>query len=70
MLAPCADCTFQLCVHTTDRGADPDVYWLTKDVLPEGGAGGVAGPFAACVHAVGARQQAPLLRVQVLAEQL
>lgn len=62
------DCTFQLMAHTTDRGADADVYWVTKDVLTEGGIGAI-GPHTVPVHSLGERQQAPLLRVQVMVEQ-
>jgi hypothetical protein len=62
-----ADCTFQLLVHSSARDADPAVFWVTKDVLPAGSAG-LAAPLTASVHSVGARQQAPLLRVQILAQ--
>jgi hypothetical protein len=67
--AAVADCTFELLVHATKRLADPEVFWVTKDVLPAGSAG-LAAPLTASVHAVGARQQAPLVRVQMLAQRV
>ncbi len=63
-------------MHTTERGVDPETFWLTKDVLLDGDASSLGyGAAAQCgataaLHAVGARQSAPLVRLQVLAQQL
>ncbi len=85
LLASLSDCTFKLVVHTTDRGADEDGYWVSEgtaqpaaltgtpdDAVPLSPDGNVAVSHTAQPVSLDARALAtqPLFHLQVCTEAL
>ncbi len=75
-LTPTPDCTFELLVYSTTRGADPQ-QWVTRGVLlgaaeafmDDNGPAVKSGAHAVPLHSFGVAQQAlPLLRMATSVE--
>jgi hypothetical protein len=72
------ECTFRLVVHTTDRGEDPDIFWVNDGIVAGGGAMAAnrravtaAPPSSLDVHALQqSSKMEPLFHLELFAENM